>query len=226
MDNLPIDEPEANCAYCGEPLMINIGHQMTDIICENEDCGLTSACIVQTDIEKIVNFVKPKIDKNKRCVWEYYDQDDTLLIECPHKTGSQDFDNFIGERWKYCPYCGYQIDIVYRNDDPIQEDDEKLKYGEVQFCMVDGVEDAYISEVYGNFPIDILQNIQREFRESGITIKKDTLFVICKPIPVSEKQYNSENESLTFIGFQFEKIREIAYLDVGDGDHDHDDRML
>ena len=55
---------------------------------------------------------------------------------------------------------------------------------------------------------------------------KDILFVNCKPIPISEKQYNSENETLTFIGFQFENIREIKYLDVGDGDHDHDDRML
>jgi hypothetical protein len=142
-----------------------------------------------------------------------------------------------------CDQCGFDTNEIYELFDELErvksnnldllhaienkeDDKEKLKYGEVSFCVVDGVEEAYISEVYGNFPIDILQNIQREFRDSGIVVNKDILFINCKPIPISEKQYNSENETLTFIGFQFENIREIKYLDVGDGDHDHDDRML
>ena len=46
------EQPECFCAYCGKPMRIYIGYDMTDIQCEN--CRLTNATLVCTDIEELV----------------------------------------------------------------------------------------------------------------------------------------------------------------------------
>lgn len=57
-----------------------------------------------------------------------------------------------------------------------------LEPGEVEFFLINGLEDAFIYNINGAFTKEILADIENDFRESDDIPPKDATSVICTPV--------------------------------------------
>ncbi len=76
----------------------------------------------------------------------------------------------------------------------------------VIICVINGIEDAFIGEVHGSFTIEMLQDIQNQFRAGTDTeVGPNTLWVEIQPTYFCKKQYNNVS-CLTLQGWDLKEI--------------------